>query len=49
MLSIAYKSVVNARRSTARMIVGLESKESDNNKISKIKEYRTKVRVGCLW
>mmetsp|Transcript_33733 Transcript_33733/g.86421 ORF Transcript_33733/g.86421 Transcript_33733/m.86421 type:complete len:262 (-) Transcript_33733:330-1115(-) len=43
MLSIAYKSVVNSRRSTARMISGLEARESDENKAAKIKEYRTKV------
>lgn len=43
MLSIAYKSVVNARRSTARMISGLEARESNEGKAAKIKEYRTKV------
>ena len=43
MLSIAYKSVVNSRRSTARMISGLEARESDADKKGKIKEYRTKV------
>jgi hypothetical protein len=49
MLSIAYKSVVNSRRSTARMISGLEARESDEGKKSKIKEYRTKVSRTITW
>lgn len=40
LLSVAYKNVVGARRSSWRVIASIENKESDETKATKAKEYR---------
>ena len=47
LLSVAYKNVVGARRASWRVLSSIESKEKergDNEKVTAIGEYRSKVR-----
>ncbi|XP_061822995.2 14-3-3 protein beta/alpha-1-like [Nerophis lumbriciformis] len=43
LLSVAYKNVVGARRSSWRVMSSLEQKSEDNNKTALAKEYREKI------
>ena len=43
LLSVAYKNVVGARRSSWRVISNIESKEKDEAKTAKAKEYRESI------
>lgn len=43
LLSVAYKNVVGARRSSWRVISSIEQKSDDEHKLKMIKSYRTKI------
>lgn len=43
LLSVAYKNVVGARRSSWRVISSIEQKSENENKLKMIKGYRTKI------
>lgn len=43
LLSVAYKNVVGARRSSWRVISSIEQKETDEKKSARLKEYRGKI------
>ncbi|KJE89822.1 tyrosine 3-monooxygenase/tryptophan 5-monooxygenase activation protein [Capsaspora owczarzaki ATCC 30864] len=45
LLSVAYKNVVGARRSSWRVISSIEQKESDEKKNARLKEYRSKIEA----
>jgi 14-3-3 protein beta/theta/zeta len=43
LLSVAYKNVVGARRSSWRVVSSIETKETEEKKLGKVREYRIKV------
>eukprot|EP01137_Pigoraptor_chileana_P004772 Opistho-2@46880 len=45
LLSVAYKNVVGARRSSWRVISSIEQKENDDKKLVRVKEYRNKIET----
>lgn len=45
LLSVAYKNVVGAKRSSWRVMTALEEKQENGEKKEYIKEYRTKIEL----
>jgi hypothetical protein len=45
LLSVAYKNVVGARRSSWRVISSIEQKETDDKKLQRVRDYRTKIET----
>lgn len=43
LLSVAYKNVVGARRSSWRVVSSIEQKETDEKKVARVKEYRGRI------